>query len=103
MWAVNGIAEALGPWHYPTLTNDHAVRAACLWFIYAGEKVWATVRKGQLFGDNHPSDKEQPAYDLERWTGWKQKLNEWRSNCTDERTRSMIGDALEKIKRVELG
>ncbi|KAF2135286.1 uncharacterized protein K452DRAFT_207583, partial [Aplosporella prunicola CBS 121167] len=39
LWAWFALRDAFGPWKNTTSPTDAAVRAACLWYIYAGKSL----------------------------------------------------------------
>ncbi|KAF2141216.1 uncharacterized protein K452DRAFT_359018 [Aplosporella prunicola CBS 121167] len=81
------------------LPTPIAVRAACIWFLYAGEVLWSNVQTGFNFGKVPKG--EQPDFNREKWNAWRQRLMEYQSRFTDGRTKKFIEDALAEIKRVE--
>ncbi|PWY81905.1 hypothetical protein BO70DRAFT_379865 [Aspergillus heteromorphus CBS 117.55] len=48
---------------------EEAVRTACVWFIFAGKRLWENCRAGRVFGGE--GDPPRRGFDLERWQLWK--------------------------------
>jgi hypothetical protein len=89
----------------PEAPFDTAVRTACWWYIYAGDRMWANVENNRILagggegGDKHRK-KSWRGYNRKRWTVWEDGLVTALRNCTDEETKKLITDALACIKRV---
>jgi len=87
-WAFVAFKYAFGPWETPTSPTGIAIRAACLWYVYAGDKIWATVNGSEFWNR---------AY----WDGWREHLVDAQATFSDEETKRAIEDALAQIKRLE--
>lgn len=91
-----------------TLVNTAAMRAACLWFIYASDRLWANVQNGRKYdkscgaGSKNPkySEKGWNGFGRERWDIWEQGLQDAKVACTDENgdMKELIEDALAHMK-----
>jgi len=90
LWALTAFQYAFGPWETPTSPTDIAVQAACLWYVYAADRLWT-----------HVDNDQQLDYKRGKWNRYKQCLIDSQSEFTDIGTRKEIGDALAQIKRVE--
>ena len=99
IWALTAFSYAFGPWNSPTTPTDVAIRVACQWFIYAGDKLWANVKNGRRFGSGDV--KEPPDFNRAVWDSWKRSLHDAQSNFADEQTQKMLHDALVEMGRLE--
>lgn len=88
------------------LPETSAMRAACMWFIYAADALWAHVTNAHTFPDYcragpgpRYKGKAWNGFNRERWLVWEQGLQEARATCTKDDTRKMIDDALAQMKR----
>ncbi|KAF2137353.1 uncharacterized protein K452DRAFT_361903 [Aplosporella prunicola CBS 121167] len=97
-WALTAFKYAFGTQNEPSEPTDVAIRAACLWFMLAGERLWDHVRKGDLFAS--VEGENDVKYNLERWEGWKKDLEKLK-NSEDQKTRSLVALALGTIGSVE--
>lgn len=101
--------KALENGDYPpkTLVGTVALRAACLWFIYAADRLWANVQSGRTYpeasgagpGSEKYAQKGWKGYERERWDIWEQGLQDAKAACTDEREKTLIEDALAHMSR----
>ena len=88
------------------ISIDAGVEAACWWFIYAADKLWACVQKCQEYenrrgmGGGGYYTKEWKGYNLERWAVWQQSLSQALNTSQNEGTKKLIQAALDRIKRV---
>ena len=83
---------------------ETAVRSACLWYIYAADRLWANVKNCRVFGGPEAREKDPSSgYNRKRWDTWKEHLEAAQTAYTDEETKKLIQDALTHIKRVETG
>ncbi|ETS77090.1 hypothetical protein PFICI_10964 [Pestalotiopsis fici W106-1] len=93
------------------LVDTAAMRAACMWFIYASDRLMDNVRSFRTFMDSasagaHNSREEYASqgykgYALGRWQLWRQGLGQALEACSDEETKLLIGDALAKMESAE--
>jgi hypothetical protein len=84
--------EPIG-FHQPT---ECAVRAACMWFIYAADRLWANVRHGRVSdGDDA---KVMTREDWDSWSSIIVSAQEW---TTEEETKHLIELALDNAKRAQ--
>lgn len=87
--------------------GDAAVRAACWWYIYAADRLWANVKHSRVFPKRSGisrgkyEEKAWRGYNRERWAAWQNGLVNAQANDMDEESKILIRDALEHIKRVE--
>ena len=98
-WALTAFKYAFGSRDEPCEPTDVAVRAACLWFMLAGETLWEHVRKGELFASVEVEN--DVGYNLDRWEGWKKDLEKLK-HSEDRKTRSLVALALGTIDSVEM-
>lgn len=87
------------------LANNSSMRAACLWFIHASERLWAHVLNDRRYDKSCGAGcrmydwKGWTGFHRERWSVWEESLREARDACTDEDMKRMIGDALMHMER----
>lgn len=91
-WALIAFKLAFGPWESPPVSTHYAVRAACLWYIYASKKLWTKL---QL--------EEMPDWNREGWNRYKQGLLDSQAQWRNQTTKTLIDSALSEIERVEDG
>ncbi|RAH52068.1 hypothetical protein BO85DRAFT_472921 [Aspergillus piperis CBS 112811] len=78
---------------------EEAVRTACIWYIYAGQRVWENCQAGRLFGDEDQTPRRD--MHMDRWRLWKDGLRAAQREFPRESTQEMIRKALEEIKKAE--
>ncbi|KAK6218747.1 hypothetical protein LQW54_002671 [Pestalotiopsis sp. IQ-011] len=93
------------------LVDTSAMRAACMWFVYASDRLMANVRDFRIFPEHSGAgvarSREEYAsrgykgYALGRWQLWQQSLEEARAASQDEEIKMLIGDALRHMRRAE--
>jgi len=83
---------AFGPWESSPASTHYAVRVACLWYIYAADKLWAKLQS-----------EEQTGLNREAWGRHKQGLSDSQVRWRNQTTKKLIENALGEIKRVEDG
>ncbi|KAJ5475728.1 hypothetical protein N7539_008015 [Penicillium diatomitis] len=87
-----------------TLNNTAAMEAACQWFVFAADRLWANVVNNRQYpkqagagpGKRY-SEKEWTGYSRERWAIWENALKEAQEACQDPRMAKLIRHALEKL------
>ncbi|KAI9035925.1 DUF3632 domain-containing protein [Aspergillus affinis] len=88
------------------LVESAAMRAACMWFIYAADRLRQKVDFQVRYPDLHGApgskyaDKGWRGHELERWIMWMQRLNELKAVCASYETERLIEIAQENIFRV---
>jgi hypothetical protein len=83
------------------------MEAACQWFIYATERLWANVLNSRTYpkaSDAGPGTRYEEdcwtGYTRERWGIWENALKEARAECQDKRMWKLIDGALASLRRV---
>ncbi|CAI7589627.1 unnamed protein product [Penicillium discolor] len=105
--AIWTITMALEDEHLPASLGDTAaMEAACQWFIYAAERLWANVLNNCTYPEaagagpgNMYEKKGWTGYTRERWGVWEDALKEARAKCQNERMWKLIDDALASLRR----
>ncbi|GIK07663.1 hypothetical protein Aspvir_003329 [Aspergillus viridinutans] len=89
-----------------SLGDTAAMEAACLWFIYAAERLWANVLNNRTYPDvagagpgKRYEEEGWTGYTRERWGIWEDALKEARAACENERMWKLIDDALASLRR----
>ncbi|KAF2136155.1 uncharacterized protein K452DRAFT_322620 [Aplosporella prunicola CBS 121167] len=98
-WAPAALRDVFRSYVEPGLPTELAVRAACLWFIYAGEVLWEQTRKGEFTVLEDGEDEVKK--NLKQWSDWKENLRSLRDSATDARTRELLVEALTAMERAE--
>ncbi|OJI88934.1 hypothetical protein ASPTUDRAFT_49851 [Aspergillus tubingensis CBS 134.48] len=80
---------------------EEAVRTACIWYMYAGQRVWENCQVGRLFGDEDQTPRRD--MHMDRWRLWKDGLKTAQREFTRESTQEMIRKALEEVEKAEHG
>ncbi|RHZ53565.1 DUF3632 domain-containing protein [Aspergillus thermomutatus] len=90
-----------------SLGDTAAMEAACWWFIYAAERLWANVLHNRTYVQEAGAgpgkkykEKGWTGYTRERWEIWEDALKEARAACQNERMGELIDDALASLRRV---
>ncbi|KAL4992919.1 hypothetical protein BDV10DRAFT_180069 [Aspergillus recurvatus] len=90
-----------------SLGDTAAMEAACQWFIYAAERLWANVLNDRTYPEaagagpgKRYGGEGWTGYTRERWGIWEGALKEARAACEDERMSKLIDDALASLRRV---
>ncbi|RAH81511.1 hypothetical protein BO86DRAFT_430886 [Aspergillus japonicus CBS 114.51] len=78
--------------------GEEAVRAACIWFIHAGGRMWENCQARRGFGDR-PQDPR--FFDLPRWRRWEEGLRTASREFSRESTQELIQKALMEFGRVQ--
>ncbi|CBF82326.1 hypothetical protein AN9206.2 [Aspergillus nidulans FGSC A4] len=93
-----------------SLADTAAMEAACQWFIYAADRLWANVVNGRTYpkpADAGPGKRYEgeswTGYARERWGVWEDALKEARAACNNERMSMLIDEALASLKRAMEG
>ncbi|KAF3018912.1 hypothetical protein E8E14_010368 [Neopestalotiopsis sp. 37M] len=94
------------------LVNTAAMSAACMWFIYASDRLMDNVRNFRTFpeyaGADASTSREEYAsqgykgFALGRWQLWRRGLEEAREACGDEQTATLIENALAQMEKAEM-
>jgi hypothetical protein len=107
MWTMQKALE--NETHAPAaLADTPALRAACVWFIYASDRLWENVQRGRTYmqapsaGAGSPRFKDGGwnGFERDRWDVWRQGLSEAREATTDEQARRLVDEALAHMMRV---
>lgn len=83
------------------LSNTCVVRAACQWFIYMADMMWADVQ-GDIVFPASSGEPQQQWFEYSGWEAWVRGLKDALDGCSgdnDEGTRRLIRDALVQVKR----
>lgn len=90
-----------------SLGDTAAMEAACWWFIYAAERLWANVVNNRSYPEaagagpgKRYTEKGWTGYTRERWGIWEDALKEARSACQNEQMQKLIDEALASLRRV---
>ncbi|KAK2768747.1 hypothetical protein FQN54_000603 [Arachnomyces sp. PD_36] len=93
-----------------TLIHTAVIPAACFWFIYGSDRLWANVQNGRKYDKNYGagqgskySEKDWAGFERERWDVWEQGLQAAKGACTateNVEVKGLIEDALAQMKRV---
>ncbi|KAI0178168.1 hypothetical protein BJ166DRAFT_586250 [Pestalotiopsis sp. NC0098] len=93
------------------IADTAAMRAACMWFVYASGRLMANVRDFRTFPEHSGAgvarSREEYAsrgykgYTLGRWQLWQQSLEEAWAASEDTEMKALIGDALMHMRRAE--
>jgi hypothetical protein len=78
---------------WPKLSKGHTlyfVRVACLWYIYAADKLWAAAL-----------DKDNEYFTRELWDMYKERLLESQARIRNQEARKLIDQAVVQMKRAE--
>ncbi|KAJ5504772.1 hypothetical protein N7463_007646 [Penicillium fimorum] len=105
--AIWTITMTLESEHPALLVDTAAMEAACQWFIYAAEQLWANVLNSRTYPEEFGAgsgkkfeEKNWTGYTRERWGIWEDALKEARAECQDQRLGKLIDDALASMRRV---
>ncbi|ORY61460.1 uncharacterized protein BCR38DRAFT_467420 [Pseudomassariella vexata] len=110
LWTISKALEAEK--HPPeTLVNTAALQAACMWFVYAADRLWANVQNGRTYPESAGAGSPNPKYAgkgwngfvRERWDVWEQGLRDANHACTDEGAKKLIEDALTHMEQAMAG
>ncbi|RHZ68722.1 hypothetical protein CDV55_105436 [Aspergillus turcosus] len=90
-----------------SLGDTAAMEAACRWFIYAAERLWANVLNNRSYPEaagagpgKGYTEKGLTGYTRERWGIWEDALKEARAACENEQMQKLIDDALASLRGV---
>ncbi|GLA33142.1 hypothetical protein M752DRAFT_230074 [Aspergillus phoenicis ATCC 13157] len=79
---------------------EEAVRTACIWYIYAGQRVWENCQAQRHFGnDDDPPPRR--CMTMEKWSLWKDRLKTAQLEFPRKSTQEMMRKALEEIEKAE--
>lgn len=88
------------------VSSDTAVRAACWWFIYAADRLWANVENGREWegaigsGTGYYKNKDWTGFNRERWGVWQDALLAAKDTTDSADTKKLIEAAWAHIIRV---
>ncbi|KAL4888819.1 hypothetical protein BDV59DRAFT_210937 [Aspergillus ambiguus] len=88
-----------------SLGDTAAMQAACQWFIYAAERLWANTLNNRIYPEAAGAGPGK-RYEAEGWTGytrgrweiWEDALKDARASCENERMWKLIDDALASLR-----
>ena len=88
------------------LAKTAAMEAACMWFIYAGNRLWENVQRDRTYNEDFGlgpgcarfRDRGWKGYERDRWEVWGERLRGARADG-DGRMRGLIEEALECRER----
>jgi hypothetical protein len=87
-----------------TLVNTSSMRGACMWFIYASDRLWEHIQLGRTYSS--PSSKtslkgkDWDGFGRERWDFWVQGLENAKAAGTgDDEMKKLLDDAVASVKR----
>ena len=89
-WALTAFHYAFGPFLTTEEVTENAIQAACIWFIYAAERLWLNTM-----------DDKRLDWSQNKWDDWKMGLSRTRERATSDSTRRLIDGALTKIRQAE--
>ena len=89
-----------------SLGDTAAMEAACQWFIYAAERLWANVVNNRTYPEaagagpgKRYEDEDWAGYTLQRWAIWQDALKAAKTACENDRMGKLIDDALASLRR----
>lgn len=100
-WFHHSSQIGLGRWdRYRPSDHQDTVRVACLWFVYAADRVWDKV---QMIEDGTWKwrTRDECAWCKSEWNRWKTGLVESRVRLRNVSTRELIAEALEAMGKCE--
>lgn len=90
-----------------------AVWAACEWFVYASDRLWAHVEAGLVYDGEEKGlhvesgmtylSRGWRGFERDRWDVWEEKLRELEGACVDEESKARLRGALANMRRVREG
>ncbi|PYH66004.1 DUF3632 domain-containing protein [Aspergillus vadensis CBS 113365] len=96
LWACRETFEECDP------LVEEAVRISCIWYIYAGQRMWENCQVQRTFGDADDPP-PRPRFTMEKWHLWKNGLKAAQLQFTRVSTQEMIQKALAEIEKAERG
>ncbi|PKX89052.1 DUF3632 domain-containing protein [Aspergillus novofumigatus IBT 16806] len=88
-----------------SLGDTAAMEAACQWFIYAAERLWANAVNNRKYPEasgagpgKRYEEEGWTGYTRERWEIWEDALKEARAACENERMWKLINGALASMR-----
>ncbi|KAF4626826.1 hypothetical protein G7Y89_g11330 [Cudoniella acicularis] len=86
----------------PRREAETAIRAACIWFVRAADRLWANIvkKRGGNAGGKMYEKKHWEGWNCGRRSIWKKGLKAAQATFTDVENTKLIEDALAQIKRV---
>lgn len=92
-----------------SLGDTAAMEAACQWFIYAAERLWANVLNNRTYPEaagagpgKRYKEEGWSGYTRQRWAIWEDALKGARTSCENDRMGKLIDDALAGLRRAML-
>ncbi|OJJ68138.1 hypothetical protein ASPBRDRAFT_47089 [Aspergillus brasiliensis CBS 101740] len=79
---------------------EEAVRASCIWYIYAGQRIWENCQVQRQLGDDGSPRRR---FTMERWRIWKDGVKAAQLQFPRASTQEMIQKALAEIEKAERG
>jgi hypothetical protein len=100
-WWHHHSEKGLGPWDRAN-PADHqdTVRVACLWFIYASDRIWGKVQ-GIESGGRDLTKWDGSDWRKAEWDRWKEGLKESHVKLRNQSTKKLIKEAIERIEQSE--
>ncbi|EAU32211.1 conserved hypothetical protein [Aspergillus terreus NIH2624] len=107
IWTIAMALENEGP--LTSLGDTAAMEAACQWFIYAAERLWANVLNNRTYPEaagagpgKRYAEEGWSGYTRQRWAIWEDALKGARTSCENDRMGKLIDDALGGLRRAML-
>lgn len=92
-----------------SLGDTAAMEAACQWFIYAAERLWANVLNNRTYPEaagagpgKRYAEEGWSGYTRQRWAIWEDALKGARTSYEKDRMGKLIDDALAGLRRAML-
>ncbi|OJJ72502.1 hypothetical protein ASPBRDRAFT_123207 [Aspergillus brasiliensis CBS 101740] len=79
---------------------EEAVRTACIWYIYAGQRVWENCQIKRVYGDDDDPPPRR-RFNMKKWRLWKDGLKAAQREFPRESTQEMLRKALEEVEKAE--
>ncbi|XRM46454.1 hypothetical protein ABZX51_009490 [Aspergillus tubingensis] len=96
LWACRETFEECDP------LVEEAVRISCIWYIYAGQRMWENCQVQRIFGDAD-GPPPRPRFTMGKWHLWKDGLKAAQLLFSRVSTQEMIQKALAEIEKAERG
>ena len=104
LWVLREAFEDAGKEQTP---GDGAMRAACMWMLYAAGALWRNSKAGRQvegnmgIGGGEYAERGWTGFAEERWGVWKEGFVAAEKTCDDERVRLLLRDAIRQMERVQ--